>query len=240
MKKNLRKDAKTIWNDEYADPQYFSMSEMQSSELSKFVRWLKKDSGNEIFEYINALDVGCGNGRNLLYLADNYGSTGAGCDISDVAVSGAKKVVQRKRLKDVYFFTHDISNPFPLKDETFDLVMDMMVSHCLNTKQRETFLAEVLRLLKPEGWYLIKTFMKEGDMHAKRLIEKNPAPGEPDSYIHPRLGVMEHVWTEDGLKKFLDPHFTIHKTIRSHGYQKWNGQPYKRRYIVLYAQKKNT
>ncbi len=237
MKKPIKKNARAVWNAEYDEPQYFTMSMQQSAELGRFVRWLKKDSGNDIFEYIRALDVGCGNGRNLLYLAENYGTTGMGCDLSDVAVAQATRAAKEHNIKDVSFFVHDLAEKFALEDASFDLVMDMMVSHCLDKAGREQFIKEVVRMLKPGGWYLVKTFMKEGDQHAKRLIEKSPGT-EPDSYIHPRLGVMEHVWTEQSLHEFLEPYFNIKFTVRSSGYQRWNNQPYKRRYMVVYAEKK--
>jgi len=72
-------------------------------------------------------------------------------------------------------------------------------------------------------------------LNVKRLLRDHPAD-EENSYIHPELGVYEHVWTEDELHEFFEPYFEIHKVHKSHKHLK-RGRAGKRRTISAYLQK---
>jgi len=72
-------------------------------------------------------------------------------------------------------------------------------------------------------------------MHVRRLLKENPAD-EKDAYIHPELGVYEHVWTEISLHEFFAPYFNIHKIERSHKHIK-EGKANKRRTVTTYLEK---
>jgi SAM-dependent methyltransferase len=237
MKKKMRfvkkKNVKETWDKEYQDPEYFSMSTKAGSEVVKFARHMRKEFGDDYFEYTQVLDVGCGNGRNLIYLAENYGAKGIGFDISQTAIKQAKDAAGNLPLK---FIAQPIATRLPADDSSIDVVVDAMASHCLKEKERDEYMKELKRVTKSGGWMFIKTFLWEGDQHAKRMSEMYPG-GEPYSYIHPRLGVFEHVWTEDRLINFLQRFGDIKFVYRSHGYHKMGSVPYKRRYIVCYVEK---
>jgi hypothetical protein len=107
--------------------------------------------------------------------------------------------------------------------------------------------------MKPFGWLLFKTFILDGDFHAKRLISESPdtgeiiydahgkiienLPPETNSYIHPKIGVYEHVWTEAEIHQEFGPYFKIHKMIKSYKHIR-DGKPYKRRTVSVYMEKK--
>jgi hypothetical protein len=91
--------------------------------------------------------------------------------------------------------------------------------------------------MKPYGWLLFKTFVLDADLHAKRLIaEHKDTEGEENSYIHPRIGVFEHVFTEEELFNTFSPHFKIHKMIKSYKHFR-DGKAYKRRTISVYLER---
>lgn len=94
---------------------------------------------------------------------------------------------------------------------------------------------EVFRVLKPGGWFFIKTFLRDGDLHTERLLKEFPA-GEDGTYIHPIMGMKEHVYFEDELIEFLEAKFTVHKVYRSHKHIS-RGKARKRRTISLYVEK---
>lgn len=234
MKFVKKKNVKDTWDKEYQDPEYFSMSDKAGSETVKFARHMRKEFGDDYFNYTNVLDAGCGNGRNLIYLAENYGAKGIGFDISQTAINQAKVAAATLPLK---FVAQPMQQKIPAEDQSVDVVLDVMASHCLKEAEREEYLHELNRVMKPGAWMFIKTFLWEGDQHAKRMSEMYPG-GEPYSYIHPRLGVFEHVWTEDRLMEFLGRIGEVEFIYRSHGYHKMGAVPYKRRYIVCYVEKK--
>jgi SAM-dependent methyltransferase len=110
----------------------------------------------------------------------------------------------------------------------------MMTSHFLSTEERVGLYAEITRVLKPGGWLFFKTFLRDEDLHAERLLKENPA-NEEGSYMHPRIGVPEHVFTEAEVVEMLDRDFLIHNIIKSHRHHA-RGRGAKRRSISVYAE----
>ena len=59
---------------------------------------------------------------------------------------------------------------------------------------------------------------------------------EPGAYIHPEFGVYEYVPTEESLREFYEPYFTIHKLEKSHRHL-IKGKAGKRRTVSVCLQK---
>lgn len=228
------KRAGKFWNKEYKQKGHLALSENPSEDLIKFTRSLEREYGRAFLNpTASVLDVGCGNGRNLVYLAREFGMHGVGYDISSEAITQAKKLSAGFPLS---YEVRSLEDSLPLQDASQTLVLDMMASHVLSAKEREKLLGEIVRVLKSDGWFFFKTFLREGDLNVARLLKEHPGD-EKGSYIHPEIGVVEHVYTESEIETALAPHFTIHRMIRSHGHLK-GGRAHKRRSISVYAQKK--
>lgn len=228
-------DKKKFWDREYRAGTHLAISETESEDLVKFCRFLERGYKREFLNpMMRVLDLGCGNGRNLIYLARTYGVSGTGIDTSAEAVKEAARRSQEEHLS-LSFQVGSISEQFPVGDNSQSLILDMMTSHVLTTPQRERFMTEILRVLRPGGWLFFKTFLLDEDMNAEQLLREHPG-SEPGSYIHPEIGVEEHVFTEAEIDKLLSSHFMIHKTAPSHRHIK-NGRAHKRRSISVYAQK---
>lgn len=230
-----------FWNKEYQDPEHLALSEEAAEDLKKFTRWLVRNveiaNGNPLVAGSTVVDFGCGNGRNLVYLAKEFGVQGAGIDISSEAVKQAEQAAAEQGNLPLTFTTRSIAGEFPeFENESCDLALDMMTSHFLKAAQRDAFRNELVRIIKPGGWFFFKTFVSDGDLHTPRLLREHPAD-EPGAYIHPRLNVYEFVWSERGIIDFFGPHFEIHKTELSHKHI-MHGRAFKRRTISVYMQKK--
>ncbi len=221
-----------FWNKEYKGRTHLALSDEASEDFVKFTRWNEREYGREFLNRAaSALDMGCGNGRNLVYLARNFGIRGVGYDISSEAIGQAKRLSAGLPIE---YKTRSIAEPLPLPDESQTIVLDMMTSHFLREDERKNLLAEIARVLRPNGWLFLKTFLRDEDIHAKRLLREHPAE-EVGSYIHPESGLAEHVFTEEELAETLAPYFTIHKITKSHRHTDRGGG--KRRSISVYAQK---
>ena len=209
------------------------LSDEPAEDLEKFCRWLERNHGKK---YLNVttrvLDVGSGNGRNLIYLVNNYGMRGIGYDISS---EGVKIATRASEGLPIVYTARSIEGSLDLPDNSVDMVLDMMTSHFLKEKEREALRAEILRVLKPGGWLFFKSFLAEEDMHVKRLLKEYPAD-EKDSYIHPTLKLCEHVWTTDSLHEFFSEFFSIEKIERSFKHIR-DGKAWKRRTATVYLRK---
>ncbi|MDO8482245.1 MAG: class I SAM-dependent methyltransferase [bacterium] len=220
-----------FWNKEYKGANHLALSDNPSEDLVKFTRWLERRVGLKFLnKTATVLDLGCGNGRNLLWLAENFGTRGIGYDISNEAVTLARQLGEGLPIE---YQTRSIAKPLPLPDASQTLVLDMMTSHFLKSAERQNLLTEITRVLKPSGWLFWKTFLLDEDDHAKRMLRESPAD-EVGSYIHPKIGVAEHVFTEEEVTDALAPHFTIHKITKSHGHRGPSG---KRRSMSIYAER---
>jgi len=225
-----------FWDQEYTNPEHLSMSVEVSGDLEKFTRWLERQTKRAILNPTSSvIDFGCGNGRNLLYLAGSYGMHGYGCDSSSAAIREAKMLAEKEGVH-LNYETRSMAGTYEgIPDETYTLALDMMSSHFLKKEQRELLRDEIHRVLKPGGYLFMKTFLRDEDIHTARLIKEKPGD-EDGSYIHPVIGVQEHAYSEEDLVEFLGEKFIIHKTYPSHKH-KSKGKARKRRTISVYAQK---
>ena len=248
MKKRNQQNKK-FWNKEYAHKnakkgeQNLAISTNPSRDLLQFLKWFDKYDTKNIAElslgqgsYV--YDVGCGNGRNIMHLVKEFGMVGSGFDISAEAIASAEELSLADGL-DITYCVQSMDGNIDLPDNSVDLVLDMMASHFLNESQRDVFVKELVRVLKPGGWIFYKTFLLDGDRNAKKLLKDHPCPsGEAHTYIHPHMGVAEHVSTADDIIESYADYFTIHKMAKSHNHVK-NGKANKRRSVSVYMERRD-
>ncbi len=236
-----------FWDQQYTKATHLELSDEPAEDLEKFCRHLERTSGKQFLNVTTrAVDVGCGNGRNLLYLAREYGVHGIGYDLSSKAISDARAASQRLHTEQVAegyegpertkFFVQDIKEPIQLPDRSASIALDMMASHVLKSAERETLLYEILRVLKPNGWLFFKTFILEEDANAERMLREFPAD-EPGMYLHPEIGAPEYVWTIPAIKKHFGDYYDIVKIEKSFKHRRADGRPWKRRTASVYLQK---
>jgi SAM-dependent methyltransferase len=232
-KKKRKQHGETFWDSEYKNPSHLKLSTNPSKDLEKFTRWVLRRTREDVFaETASVLDVGCGNGRNLIYLANEFKVKCVGYDISKAAIAQA---VAASRGLPISYTARSIAGKLDVEDSSQGLVLDMMTSHFLNKSERENLRDEIYRVLEPGGLLFMKTFLKDEDLHTKRLLSERPGE-EAGTYIHPVMGVAEYVYSEEELVDFLREKFIVHKVYRSHQHA-YHGQARKRRTITIYAEK---
>lgn len=232
-KKKRKVHGATFWDREYTNPEHLKLSENESEDLAKFTRWvIRRDRTDVLLPGTSAIDAGCGNGRNLIFLAREFGMHGVGVDISSAAIAQAKRASQDFSIS---YSVGSAADPLPTADSSQTLALDMMTSHFLDAAGRERLRDELFRSLVPGGYLFMKTFLKDKDLHTKRLLADHPGP-EEGSYIHPVMGVAEYVYSEEELVNFLSEKFIVRKIYRSHRHS-FKGRARKRRTISIYAEK---
>jgi SAM-dependent methyltransferase len=232
-KKKRKVHGATFWDREYSNPEHLKLSTKESQDLAKFTRWLIRRKREDLLQSgEQAFDVGCGNGRNLLFLNHQFDLGGTGIDISSAAVAQAKAASKDKPLQ---YFVQGAGQSLPAETASQALVLDMMTSHFLTADERFSLREEIFRILKPGGYFFMKTFLKDGDLHTQRLLKEQPGQ-ESGTYIHPVMGVPEYVYSEAELMEFLSERFIVRKVYRSHKHIS-KGKARKRRTISVYAEK---
>ena len=106
-----------------------------------------------------ALDLGCGTGTNVIYLA-RHGLEVVGVDISSRAIAQARRKIEHARLQGrAHVVTGDVTRleGLPIAGP-FDLALDMGCFHNLGVPGRERYIAGLSGRIKPGGLYLLYAF----------------------------------------------------------------------------------
>lgn len=114
------------------------------------------------------LDVGCGAGHTSAYIAQNYGCTVMGVDISSDAVDHARSLHAREPYAKLLQFLVADAHSLPFDDGQFDVVVCESVLFFIHDK--EAALKEMARVLKPKG-YLALNEIIVADSPKKRAIQ---------------------------------------------------------------------
>ncbi len=95
------------------------------------------------------LDVGCGLGGSARYIANEYGCSVVGIDLTDEYVDVAKKLTEFVKLSDKVSFKQGSAIELPFPPENFDIVWTEHTQ--MNISDKEKFYGEMSRVLKPNG-----------------------------------------------------------------------------------------
>ncbi|GAK03944.1 LOW QUALITY PROTEIN: methyltransferase [Geomicrobium sp. JCM 19037] len=110
------------------------------------------------------LELGCGNGRNAHFLAEN-GSQVLAVDQSREAIRWAKETVSS-----VDFIQADVLK-LDVDRHAFDLIYDSGCFHHLAPHQRIQYLTLVHHALKPGGYYAVSCFKANGPLGGAVLTD---------------------------------------------------------------------
>lgn len=103
---------------------------------------------------LSYLEVGCGAGPNLIWLAER-GITASGIDISPTALDLARRNFARRGLESrLDRLEHGSATALPFPDASFDGVLESCVFQHLARADREKAFTEAARVLKPGGVFV--------------------------------------------------------------------------------------
>jgi len=118
----------------------------------------------------SVLDVGCGTGENVLFLAE-HGFAAAGIDGAPTAIGKAQAKAKRRDI-DASFEVADALN-LPVPQQLFDTVIDSGLFHVFDDDERGRFLKSLARVLRPGGTYFMMCFSDQepGDWGPRRVTQ---------------------------------------------------------------------
>lgn len=220
---------KKVWEDEYRNPRFMSRDLEPQKFMLRFYKYLKK-ADYEV-KGKKVLDLGCGTGRNANYFA-RLGAKVEAIDIAEGALKLGRHQAVRENL-DVNYVVGNIGARLNFSSQSFDIVIDATASNSLNEIEREIHLAEVARVLKPDGFFFVRALRLEGDNNAKKLLKLFPGK-EKDTYIMPEVNLVERVFSEKDFRETYGEYFEIINLEKEDGYTSFSGQSYKRNFWVAY------
>lgn len=221
------------WESEYRNPQFITLGTEPIAAVRDFTKWLRRNKKVDMTDFI-VFDAGCGNGKHVKYLVENFCLSGIGYDISPTAIKQANDL---KGDLPINYLVKSIGSKLDIADASIDLVIDATSSHALSVDERGKFLKEISRIMKPGGYMFLRTLAMEGDVNAKNLIKQFPG-SETNTYVLPGTGMVERVFLQSDLESDYSTEFDMVHIEKTSGYQKWGNQSYKRNYWVVYLQKK--
>lgn len=132
--------------------------------LNDHILPLVPDVSEKLREGIKVLDVGCGSGRAIVLMAENFpNSHFIGLDISGEAVAVANKTAKSKSLNNADFFAHDTAESFATGEygliTAFDAIHDQ--------SKPDQVLRNIYEALRPGGTFLMQ------DIAASSNVENN-------------------------------------------------------------------
>jgi len=95
------------------------------------------------------LDVGCGLGGSARYIANEYGCSVVGIDLTDEYIDVANKLTEFVNLTDKVSFKQASALELPFPSENFDIVWTEHTQ--MNISDKRKFYGELSRVLKPKG-----------------------------------------------------------------------------------------
>ncbi|WP_145573299.1 class I SAM-dependent methyltransferase [Yersinia mollaretii] len=102
------------------------------------------------------LEMGCGNGAMASQGLAERGYAVWGVDFSETAIKWAENHFHQAGLS-AHFIVGNVCHIGQCEDATFEFIIDGSCLHCLIDDERRLFFAEVKRLLKPGGRFVISS-----------------------------------------------------------------------------------
>lgn len=143
------------------------------------------------------LDLGCGTGRHIVYLAKHNFEV-YGIDASPAGIELTKRWVKDEKLR-ASLIIGGIYNKLPYADAFFDAVISVQVIHHNTAENISRLIAEIRRVLQPEGLFFATVPLYRNQAKKFRQIEENifvPLDGREE-------GIPHYYFDEERIRKFL-------------------------------------
>ncbi len=220
---------KEVWNAEYSRPIIpGSIRKDPSHVLLLFEKLL------QIRDMKAALDVGCGNGRNSVYLA-SLGLGVEGIDFSTVALQAAKSLAKERGVADrTHFLEADVLDNLPYPSSSFDLCLDLYVfPHFIDERAKRHYVQELYRVTKQGGYAISAVFELRDEYYGSMATSKH----EPIIVRDTGNKVVKELYSEQSFRSRYSPPFGTKYFTEFEFKDSVQGKEYRRRILTMALQK---
>ncbi len=188
----------------------------------------------------NAVDVGCGKGRNSLYLASE-GMKVTAMDFTPMAIKAVNESAQEKGLSDkIRAIVHDVTEPWPVGREDIDFVIDTFCfKHITPHDMRRSYKENLLNVLGLRGHYMI-SFASIGDGYYGQYRQQPLKPpildddGAAEEIVTDSASRIESVlYNREGVVKFFAPELEVFAELKNTKPIERHGKAYERETYAL-------
>jgi cyclopropane fatty-acyl-phospholipid synthase-like methyltransferase len=151
------------------------------SALAAFACHYLRDKSSE--KAIEILDLGCGYGRDALYLARSIDCRILGIDNSSKAIDMGRKALVGDLESRVKFECCDFNQ---INGGPFEIVFASNFYHLLTAEDRQNFVATIKKKLKPGGMLFLSTLSNKDPEHfgKGRKIETEENSFQDEKFLH--------------------------------------------------------
>lgn len=219
------------WDEEYEDADAIPSSHRRQA--SRAVRSLAAVLDHDRIGRV--LDMGCGNGRNAIFLADQ-GHDVTAIDFSEAAIELARQNIEQAGVSDhVSVRQEDVMEGLSCDDGAVDLVLDAYVScHFLDPGGRQRYWDEMDRVLADDGTVLW-VGMSAADGYYSRLGDTDPREG---IVVDPLNDVGKRLYSREELEEGFAPGFEAETVIDISFDDEVDGGTYRRRVLGTLLKKR--
>lgn len=147
------------------------------------------------------LDLGCGVGRNLLYLVEKGFNT-YGIDISPEGVQQTQKMLPLRERSKVS--KGDVFKPLPYKDNFFDAIVSVQVMQHATEGEIKKTIKEIFRIIKPGGYIFVTLCGRYSNGKLRYCLVKTAKRIKPHTYkptIGDEKGLVHFIYNKQLVKK---------------------------------------
>ncbi|MDX2027440.1 MAG: class I SAM-dependent methyltransferase [Alphaproteobacteria bacterium] len=186
------------------------------------------------FPLREGLDVGCGKGRNSLYMA-RQGMHVTAMDFTPDAIEHLEHAAAAEKLGDkIRPLVQDVTEPWPVAPVKMDLVVDLFCfKHITPHEARLEYKRNLLRTLRTRGHYLI-SFASIGDGYYGQYAAQGRPDGEEATLIaDPVNGIPSVLFTRKHILNFFLPELDLFAEIQQNAPSEMHGKTYERSAYAL-------
>lgn len=154
--------SQSFWDNQHKDQSNFTLSPHR--DLIRFENILRQNNGSSI------LDMGCGDGRNIIELAQK-GFEITGIDFSPAAVEIAQKRLKEKNLIANVYVSDIFEKVRFIEDESFDGIIASDAVHYVEIEKFTQILKEMNRILKTGGLIFLTVPSEKAIIEPEKLAE---------------------------------------------------------------------